>query len=74
MPLKRIRLELARNPEYPNGSASHGYEFVAPLDDSEHLVAAEWTKERDRCSVKRSRKLHAAGCETSVNFPSFSLK
>jgi hypothetical protein len=53
MPLKRIRLELARNPEFPNGSSNHGYEFVAPLDDSEHLVAAEWSKARDRCIVKR---------------------
>jgi hypothetical protein len=53
MPLKRIRLELARNPDFPNGSRHHGYEFVAPLDDSEHLVAAEWAKDRDRCSVKR---------------------
>ena len=53
MPLKRIRLELARNPEFPNGSSHHGYEFIAPLDDSEHLVAADGAKERDRCSVKR---------------------
>jgi hypothetical protein len=53
MPLKRIRLELARNPEFPNGSNQHGYEFVAPLDDSEHLAAAEWAKNRDRCTVKR---------------------
>ncbi len=53
MTLKRIRLELARNPEFPNGSRNHGYEFVAPLDDSEHLVVAEWAKDRDRCSVKR---------------------
>ncbi len=53
MPLKRIRLELARNPEFPNGSRNHGYEFVAPLDDSEHLVAAEWAKARERCSVTR---------------------
>jgi hypothetical protein len=29
---KRIRLELARSKEFPEGSATHGYEFVAPLD------------------------------------------
>jgi hypothetical protein len=28
--LKRIRLELARSKELPEGSATHGYEFVAP--------------------------------------------
>jgi hypothetical protein len=32
--LKRIRLELARSKEFPMGSANHGYEFVAPLDDA----------------------------------------
>ena len=32
MPLKKIILELARTPEFPNGSSTHGYEFVAPLD------------------------------------------
>ena len=28
---KRIRLNLARSKEFPQGSARHGYEFVAPL-------------------------------------------
>ena len=32
--LKRIRLELARSKEFPVGSANHGYEFVAPLDNN----------------------------------------
>jgi hypothetical protein len=34
--LKRIRLHLARAKEFPSGSASHGYEFVAPLDSKGH--------------------------------------
>ena len=29
---KRIRLNLARSKEFPQGSQRHGYEFVAPLD------------------------------------------
>ena len=29
---KRIRLNLARSKEFPQGSSRHGYEFVAPLD------------------------------------------
>jgi len=37
--LKRIRLNLARSKEFPNGSARHGYEFVAPLDDTGHIDA-----------------------------------
>jgi hypothetical protein len=35
--LKRIRLELARSKEFPVGSANHGYEFVAPLDNNGHI-------------------------------------
>ena len=53
MSLKRIRLELARDPEFPEGSKSHGYEFVAPLDSDGHLVPAEWKSERSQCNVTR---------------------
>lgn len=53
MSLKRIRLELARTPDHPEGSAIHGYEFVAPLDVDGHLVAADWQKARSACSVRR---------------------
>ena len=37
--LKRIRLNLARSKEFPTGSAQHGYEFVAPLDQNGHIDA-----------------------------------
>lgn len=37
MTLKRLRLELARTPQFPNGSSHHGYEFTAPLDAQGHL-------------------------------------
>jgi hypothetical protein len=53
MTLRRIRLELARDHDFPNGSADRGYDFIAPLDDKGHLDAAEWRKERTRCRVKR---------------------
>lgn len=53
MTLKRIRMVLARDPDFPNGSTEHGYEFAAPLDDDGHLDAAEWRKTRERCRVKR---------------------
>jgi hypothetical protein len=51
--LKRIRLNLARSKEFPTGSARHGYEFVAPLDDTGHIDAALWRKYRDHCRVRR---------------------
>ena len=36
--LKRVRLELARSKEFPMGSATRGYEFVAPLDRAGHIA------------------------------------
>ena len=55
MGLKRIRLELARNPGFPEGSARHGYELVAPLTDSGHLDTEAWRSPelRRRCMVRR---------------------
>jgi hypothetical protein len=54
MPLKRIRLELARTKEFPEGSSKIHYEFVAPLDSAGHFDAAEWKKVRELCTVHRS--------------------
>lgn len=53
MPLMRIRLELARTPEFPQGSPNHGYEFVAPLDEAGHIDAKEWAKHKADCTVLR---------------------
>lgn len=53
MPLKLIRLELARDPEFPEGSRRHGYELVAPLDETDHLAPAEWHTYRERCLARR---------------------
>lgn len=50
---KRIRLELARSKEFPDGSARHGYEFVAPLDAKGHIDVELWRKHRERCHVCR---------------------
>jgi len=53
MSLKRIRLELARTPDHPQGSAAHGYEFIAPLDADGHLDGEEWKAAKDKCTVRR---------------------
>ena len=53
MSMKRIRLELARDHEFPEGSRDRGYEFAAPLDENGHLLADEWRKTREHCRVKR---------------------
>jgi hypothetical protein len=53
MTFHKIRLELARDRQFPDGSNRHGYEFVAPLDGGGHLEPALWKKNRERCRVRR---------------------
>jgi len=53
MALKKIRLELARDREHPEGSSRHGYELVGPLDEEGRLDPVAWKKYRDRCRVRR---------------------
>lgn len=53
MQLKRIRLELARTPEFPAGSSKYGYEFIAPLTQDNHLDANAWKAVKDHCGVLR---------------------
>ena len=53
MALMSIHLTLARDPQFPQGSERHGYDFVAPLDGSGHLDAVEWRKVRESCRVRR---------------------
>ena len=50
---KKIRLELARSKEFPDGSATRGYEFVAPLDAAGHIDPMLWQKYREHCRVFR---------------------
>lgn len=50
---KRIRLNLARSKEFPDGSSLHGYEIVAPLDHDGHIDVDLWRKHRDQCRVRR---------------------
>lgn len=51
--LSNIRLELARDHEFPEGSNSRGYNLIAPLDARAHLDLDAWKKVRDKCRVKR---------------------
>ena len=53
MSLRNIRLELARNPQFPEGNQDCGYEFVAPLDEHGRFVADEWRTQRSQCVVRR---------------------
>ena len=51
--MKKIRLEMARNEGFPNGSSRHGYEIVAPLDADFHLDHVAWRKNKEACRVVR---------------------
>ena len=53
MTLMHIRLELARTPDFPEGSAEHGYEFLAPLDKDGHIDMDGWKKWKEACQVIR---------------------
>jgi hypothetical protein len=55
MSLSKIRLELARCKEYPEGAHDIGYEFAAPLKDDGHIDAEGWARNRDHCRVRRFR-------------------
>lgn len=54
MPLKRIILRLARNPDagIAGGDDSRGYAIVAPLSDAGLLDEALWHAHKDACSVR----------------------
>jgi hypothetical protein len=51
--LKRIRLELGRTPEFPDGSPNYGYEFIVPLTQDDHIDADAWKKVKDHCGARR---------------------
>jgi hypothetical protein len=51
--LKRVRLELARSPEFPDGSARHGYEFILPLTEEGKLDRETWEEAPEICTVHR---------------------
>jgi len=51
--LRRVRLELARDHEFPEGSNERGYEFIAPVDGKGHIDLAAWKMLRERCRVRR---------------------
>lgn len=53
MTMMRIRLELARDHDFPSGSSDRGYEFAAPLDGSGHIDKEQWRRDKAACRVKR---------------------
>ena len=53
MSLSKIRLELARDHDFPDGSRERGYEFTALLAADGRIGESEWKANRGRCRVRR---------------------
>ena len=53
MSWRRIRLELARTPQFANGSPRHGYELKAPLTEDGHLDVEAWREHKKGATVRR---------------------
>ena len=53
MTLRRIRLELARDPQQPAGDARHGYELILPLNADGHIDAKNLAKHKSACIARR---------------------
>lgn len=51
--LRKIRLELARTKDYPEGSARCGYEFTAPLTKDGRLDLDLYREQKSACRVHR---------------------
>lgn len=51
--LRKIRLELARTRDYPEGNPSCGYEFTAPLTRDGHLDLDFYRQNKSACRVRR---------------------
>jgi hypothetical protein len=75
--LMKIRLELARTAELPEGSREFGYEFIAPLTSDGHLDPDGWQRERAECRVHRfwrdeddqyGRLVHAGGARWAFHY------
>jgi hypothetical protein len=53
MSFNKIRLELARDHDFPDGSRERGYEFTAPLADDGRISENHWKANRARWRVRR---------------------
>ena len=53
MTLRRITLQLARNPGLPAGDPSQGYMIIAPINAEGHLDVEAWRTQRKVCRVYR---------------------
>ena len=52
---RQIRLELAREPDHPEGDSDIGYIVIAPLAADSRIDPETWREHREACRVTRLR-------------------
>lgn len=52
---RRIRIELAREPDHPEGEAGIAYVIVAPLGPDDRIDPTLWREHREACRMARLR-------------------
>jgi len=52
---RKIRIELAREPNHPEGAAGVAYVIVAPLAADDRIDAKLWREHREACRIARLR-------------------
>lgn len=52
---RRIFLELAREPDHPEGDTGVAYIIVAPLDADDRIDPSLWREHREACRIARLR-------------------
>ncbi len=52
---RQIRIELAREPGYPEGDVDVAYVIVAPLDTDDRIDPTLWRRHREACRIARLR-------------------
>jgi hypothetical protein len=52
---RQIRIELAREPDHPEGDASVAYVLIAPLDANDRIEPTLWREHREACRITRLR-------------------
>jgi hypothetical protein len=53
MTLYRVRITLARDPDFPEGSNTRGYDFIVPLGGGKKPDTATWKQHAKDCLVHR---------------------
>lgn len=50
MTFRRVRMELARNHDFPDGSPNHGYEITLPLTQDSRFDPTVWETDGQLCT------------------------